>query len=97
MEKNIYAALFGLAGFGLLVNIEWLFLTFALLGVVLLVLERSSGKIQLPFSAEPTMDAAQYQQPVVVQNMSQSLGHDFYMNMVNNQVQAAMNENKGGH
>ncbi|MDP2717630.1 MAG: hypothetical protein Q8P02_02720 [Candidatus Micrarchaeota archaeon] len=96
MENNVYAALFGLAAFGLLVNIEWLFLTFAFLGVVLLVLGQSAPRHgSHSFPSGGPMDATQFQQPIVVQNSTQSLGHEFMMNIINNQIADTMK--KKGH
>lgn len=90
MERNIYGALLGLAAFGLILNIEWLFLTFLLLAGGLFLAERFSAPAAPSFEGAAWPETVTPQgssQPVVIQASTQSPASTMMMEMVSNLVQ----------
>ncbi|MBI2445620.1 hypothetical protein HYV43_04495 [Candidatus Micrarchaeota archaeon] len=95
MERNIYGGLLGLAVLGLLLNFEWLFLTFLLLTAGLFLAERFSAPSYsnysragpVEYSAGPAPMPPVNQQPIVIQSATQSPSSNMMMDMISNLVQ----------
>ncbi len=90
MERNIYAALLGVAGLGFLIGAEWLFLTFLLLAGGLYLAERFSSPAPSFQNAawSPGPDApAGSQQPIVIQSATQSPANTMMMDVISNMIQ----------
>lgn len=89
MERNVYGGLLGLAVLGLLLNFEWLFLTFLLLAGGLFLAERFSSpapSFQGAYVPGPEGYAAP-QAPIVIQSATQSPSSNMMMDMISNLVQ----------
>ncbi len=89
MERNVYGALLGVAVLGLLLNFEWLFLTFLLLAGGLFLAERFSSptpSFQGAAWSGPA-EAAFSQQPVVIQSSAHNPANTMMMDMISNIVQ----------
>ncbi len=91
MERNIYAALLGVAALGFLIGAEWLFLTFLLLAGGLFMAERFSSPTpsfqNAAWSAQSPGAPAGNQQPIVIQSSTQSPSSTMMMEMISNLVQ----------
>lgn len=103
MERNIYAALLGLAGLGLLLNFEWLFLTFILLAGGLFLAERFSsrapsfqGAAWSPGTEAANPAAYAPQPPIVIQSATQSPGNTMMMDLISNMIQESTLYHRSG-
>ncbi len=89
MERNVYGALLGVAALGLLLNFEWLFLTFVLLAGGLFLAERFSSP-QPSFQGAAWSGSAEAigsQQPIVIQSSAHNPANTMMMDMISNLVQ----------
>ncbi len=92
MERNVYSALLGVAALGLLLNFEWLFLTFLLLAGGLFLTERFSSPAPSFQGAawgptEAGTAAGAIQQPIVIQSSAYIPANTMMMDMISNIVQ----------
>jgi len=94
MERNIYAALLGVAALGFLIGAEWLFLTFILLAGGLFFAERFSSPApsfeNAAWSGNASAGAAAAttpQQPIVIQSGAHNPANTMMMDMISNLVQ----------
>ncbi|MBI5225816.1 hypothetical protein HY994_01085 [Candidatus Micrarchaeota archaeon] len=92
MERNVYGGLLGVAVLGLLLNFEWLFLTFILLAGGLFLAERLSSPAPSfvgEYSGGPDVPGqyAAPQAPIVIQSATQSPSSNMMMDMISNLVQ----------
>ncbi len=99
MERNVYAGLLGLAALGLLLNFEWLFLTFILLAGGLFLAERFASPVpsfegSYVAGPEATGQYAAPQQPIVIQSATQSPSSNMMMDMISNLVQESATYNR---
>ncbi|MBI5036014.1 hypothetical protein HZC09_01595 [Candidatus Micrarchaeota archaeon] len=90
MDRTLYVACIVLAGLGLLFSIEWLFLTFLLIFLLVAFMERYSSS---PVSPEASFQSQQAQQPVVIQASQASTAHQFYTSVVQEAMGQIMHDN----
>ena len=97
MERNIYGGLLGLAVLGLLLNFEWLFLTFILIAGALFFAERLAQPPN-PFlgGGGELAQPAYSQQPIVIQSGAHNPANTMMMDMISNIVQEST-YNKSPH
>lgn len=89
LDRNGLLSLGLMSLVGLFLAIDWLFLTGAILALILYFTSRGTQGAA-PGFAEVLAPPAPPQQPIVIQSVSSSIAHDFYREMTQSILQQSM-------